>query len=476
MAVPTIVNRGFESPALGEGQFAMDPAESGWTFSDAGVSRSNSGYWQAAQAPPEGLQGGFIQGTGSLTQVVPGWEAGTYALTLKACQRPNNDADFAILIDDVEVGRYKPNYPNYQTVFSSYTTPDFEVTAGPHTIKLQGLNTAGGDNTVLVDDVQLAQVAAATPSTPVAPGPVTLSVTQSGGNDVVAFTAATPGTSAVASVRLYAGTAAGAEGAAEVLTSPGNGPGTFTYPGGGFYYVAKAFDANGLASVASNEVQGGAAQAGSGLNAAQVGMIINGALAAIFPADRLAGIDKLKAAALAADVVRVSGSTAAADQLEVDCSSPISAEVLEQIGGAVVDKFGSDPIDVNLKTIKGSAPAVDQLLADCTGPISDDVLGRIGSAVWGTTGRTITAFGFNVSLAPSGLDGVIVEAAANGKPAVNLRQAMAPVLASVGGQATGPGAATGTGPFSVLSPTGVTRITGMMDGDQRTQVVLVLPA
>src|SRR5262249_4132934 len=48
------------------------------------------------------------------------------------------------------------------TSYQGYTTAAFTVAAGAHTITFQGLDSAGGDNTAFIDDVQVA-VAQATP-------------------------------------------------------------------------------------------------------------------------------------------------------------------------------------------------------------------------------------------------------------------------------------------------------------------------
>ena len=54
-----------------------------------------------------------------------------------------------MLVDGVVVGTFTPSGTTYQT----YTTAAFSVAAGTHTIKFQGLDSAGGDNTAFVDAV-----------------------------------------------------------------------------------------------------------------------------------------------------------------------------------------------------------------------------------------------------------------------------------------------------------------------------------
>ena len=51
-------------------------------------------------------------------------------------------------------GTFTPSSTSYQ----SYATAAFTVTtAGPHTITFQGLDSAGGDNTVFLDAVTISQ-------------------------------------------------------------------------------------------------------------------------------------------------------------------------------------------------------------------------------------------------------------------------------------------------------------------------------
>jgi hypothetical protein len=56
-----------------------------------------------------------------------------------------------VLVDGIVVGSFTPSDTSYQ----SFSTPVFNVTAGSHTITFQGLNSVGGDNTVLVDEIAL---------------------------------------------------------------------------------------------------------------------------------------------------------------------------------------------------------------------------------------------------------------------------------------------------------------------------------
>ena len=139
--------------AVGSGNFRYRPTGSPWAFAGgAGISGNDSGFTAGNPPAPEGVQVAFLQTTGSFSQSVAGWAAGSYVLTFSAAQRGNYQAsrqDFQVLVDGIVVGTFTPSGTSYQ----SYTTSAFTVTAGSHTITFQGLDTAGGDNTAFIDAV-----------------------------------------------------------------------------------------------------------------------------------------------------------------------------------------------------------------------------------------------------------------------------------------------------------------------------------
>ena len=88
---------------------------------------------------------------------------------MSAAQRQNfqtSQQDFQVLVDGTVVGTITPSSSNY----ADYTTPSFSVTAGSHTVTLQALDSAGGDNTAFVDNIRIAGIASGTttPATPAA--------------------------------------------------------------------------------------------------------------------------------------------------------------------------------------------------------------------------------------------------------------------------------------------------------------------
>src|SRR5208282_4036207 len=78
----SIGDPGFEQVVVGAGQFQYDPTGSPWAFT------GTSGIPPA----PQGSQVAFLQETGSFTQSVTGWTAGSYVLTFDAAQRENHQA------------------------------------------------------------------------------------------------------------------------------------------------------------------------------------------------------------------------------------------------------------------------------------------------------------------------------------------------------------------------------------------------
>src|SRR5262245_3995168 len=159
--LPSVVpGGGFEAPAVGSGAFGAfqyDPAGTPWAYAGgAGVAGNGSGFTSGNPNAPEGTQVGFLQTTGSFSQTM-NLTAGTYQLSFLAAQRGNFNAvrqDFRVLVDGATVGTFAPT----STAYVQFATAAFTVGAGVHTVTFQGLDTARGDNTAFVDNVQLAQV------------------------------------------------------------------------------------------------------------------------------------------------------------------------------------------------------------------------------------------------------------------------------------------------------------------------------
>jgi hypothetical protein len=150
----TITDPGFEQPALGQGKFAYRPAGAVWTMAGGSALSGNaSGFTNSNPASPQGAQVAALQGTGSVSQTVRGWPAGSYQVTFQAAQRGHGataiDAQIVnVLLDGSVAGTITPSGKTYQT----YYLPAVTVTAGDHVLGFQGANTVG-DNTAFLDAV-----------------------------------------------------------------------------------------------------------------------------------------------------------------------------------------------------------------------------------------------------------------------------------------------------------------------------------
>jgi cell surface hyaluronidase len=162
VAQPTVPDGDFEAAPIIWGWFAYDPPGTPWSFvGSAGVADGESGFTSGNPPPPAGEQVAFLQTTGSFSQTIPGWAAGNYRVLFWAAQRGNlalQRQDFQVLIDGAVVGTFTPT----SIGFGQYATDAFVATDGPHTVTFQGLNTAGGDNTALVDLVSIVQLTSLT--------------------------------------------------------------------------------------------------------------------------------------------------------------------------------------------------------------------------------------------------------------------------------------------------------------------------
>jgi hypothetical protein len=146
---------GFEDPALPYAGHAYNPAGTPWTFSaNSGVAANASAFTYANPPAPEGSQVLFLRHTGSASQAIPGWAAGTYSISFKAARRASHgtDHDFRVLVD----GRVVATFDSTSTAYSTFTTPAFAVAEGAHTITFQGINSGGVEpSSSFIDDIRI---------------------------------------------------------------------------------------------------------------------------------------------------------------------------------------------------------------------------------------------------------------------------------------------------------------------------------
>ena len=170
-----VAGSGFESPFMGTGTgaFQYHPAGSNWSFSSgngssngvftggAGLTGNGTGFTNLNPSAPEGLQVAFLQGGSAnfVSESLNGFQAGgSYTVSFKAAQRGSNAQDFDVYLDSTLLGTFRPAGSTYTT----FSTNAFTTTAGAHTLKFVGRDSAGGDNTAFIDAVQVLAVAGST--------------------------------------------------------------------------------------------------------------------------------------------------------------------------------------------------------------------------------------------------------------------------------------------------------------------------
>ena len=153
-AAPSVGDPGFEAAVVSPGGFAYNPGRLG-----LGVLGRFGRVWQqfgvhlGQPAAPQGAQVAFLQSTGSLSQSIANWSAGTYTINFAAARRGNygGTEDFQVQVDGNVVGTFAPTSSTYQ----AESTASFTVSAGAHVVRFVGIDSAGGDNTALLDNVSI---------------------------------------------------------------------------------------------------------------------------------------------------------------------------------------------------------------------------------------------------------------------------------------------------------------------------------
>ncbi len=152
----------FEEPVLAAKAYANAPSGTSWQFSgDAGISTNSSGFTFGNPVAPDGNQVAFIKDTATMSQSVF-MSDGVYNISFMAAQRDKYQSSYEsieILVDGEVVGTATPCSPargNYPagTTYGAYSTSDFTVTTGVHTVAFVGVSPTG-DNTAFMDEVQL---------------------------------------------------------------------------------------------------------------------------------------------------------------------------------------------------------------------------------------------------------------------------------------------------------------------------------
>jgi hypothetical protein len=153
-----IADPGFESPVVAG--YIYDPTGSPWTFSGSspsgsGISANDSAFTFTNGPAPEGVQVAFLQETGSFSQLINGLVPGAiYSLTFSAAQRAGNVQTWNVTMNGATIASYTPS-----TSISTYTdyTTTFTALAASETLAFIGTDIHGGDNSVFIDNLQLAE-------------------------------------------------------------------------------------------------------------------------------------------------------------------------------------------------------------------------------------------------------------------------------------------------------------------------------
>ena len=141
------LNLGFETPALGGGQYQYTPANASWKFTATGIASNGSAF--GSPTAPEGTQVGFVQFNGTTSQTFTGFTPGTsYTISYMAAQRSGNQQTWDVKIDDTVVQSHSGGTSSFAA-----RTATFTATAAYHTLTFAGTNLNGGDNTIFIDNI-----------------------------------------------------------------------------------------------------------------------------------------------------------------------------------------------------------------------------------------------------------------------------------------------------------------------------------
>jgi hypothetical protein len=155
-----VLNDGnFEHEQLPADSYQYAPTGSPWTFSGqspsgSGLTTNGNAFTSGNPNAPGGNQVAFLQEYGTMSQFFFTASGGSSTLSFYAAQRGNHTnggENFEVLVDGVVVGTFKPTSTSY-TLFS---VPVTFPAAGSHQILFLGLDTAGGDNTVFLDQIAI---------------------------------------------------------------------------------------------------------------------------------------------------------------------------------------------------------------------------------------------------------------------------------------------------------------------------------
>ena len=151
----TVNDGSFETPNLAYKQFQYRPTSSTWTFTgSSGISDNKSGFTGGNSNAPVGSQVLFLQNSGKVQKTIQVATTGAYRIQFYAAQRvwfnTGQGQSIRVSLDQNALPEIRPANSQYQI----YKTAIWWLTAGSHTLSLEGTSTTG-DQTAFVDDIRL---------------------------------------------------------------------------------------------------------------------------------------------------------------------------------------------------------------------------------------------------------------------------------------------------------------------------------
>jgi hypothetical protein len=138
------------------GNYEYDPSGGSWTFNGSagdgsGIIANGSGF--SNPNAPIGVQAAFVQGYGSISQLLYGFTPGThYTITFDGAERPGNSQTWNVTIDGAVIASYNPG--SSATAYAIYRAT-FTATSPTETLAFVGTDLPGGDNTIFIDNVTI---------------------------------------------------------------------------------------------------------------------------------------------------------------------------------------------------------------------------------------------------------------------------------------------------------------------------------
>ena len=166
-----IQDGGFETPDQGTGgrAYTYNPTGTAWKYQGSGITSLPSD-WASTYTAPEGHQVGFVQGVGSTLSQDFTASAGIYALSFFDAGRQDYGSYSGYLTYQVKIdGNVLGTFAKSGNQGFALENLTMELTSGTHTLSFVGLELTPGYNTtdqsIFVDNVQLAPTAVPEPST-----------------------------------------------------------------------------------------------------------------------------------------------------------------------------------------------------------------------------------------------------------------------------------------------------------------------